>query len=120
MAQPRLLSASTMMGDDVVNPQGEKLGTLKELMIRVDDGRIEYAVLSFDEGLLENLLGTNKLFAIPWQLLQLDADNHRFILDVDDEVLENAPGFDRDHWPDHSHSYWTSEIHGYYNRYVVG
>lgn len=33
-----------------------------------------------------------KLFAIPWDALQLDAANKRFVLDVAQERLEQAPG----------------------------
>lgn len=118
MAQPRLLSASTLMGNTVVDPNGKELGTLEELMLRIDDGGVEYAVLSFNEGLLEELFGTNKLFAIPWRMLQLNTENHRFILNVDYEVLKNAPGFDRDNWPDHADPYWTSHIPDYYRDYT--
>jgi surface antigen len=31
--------------------------------------------------------------------LKLDAANRCLILDVDQETLENAPGFDKDNWP---------------------
>ena len=51
-----------------------------------------YAVLSFG-----GFLGMgDKLFAIPFEALQLDTDNHRFTLDV---MLEDAPGFDKNNWP---------------------
>jgi len=36
-----------------------------------------------------------KLFATPWHVLKLDTDNKRFILDIDQERLKNAPGFDK-------------------------
>jgi len=42
----------------------------------------------------------NKLFAIPWEGLELDPVNKQFILNVDKDVLENATGFDKDNWPD--------------------
>ena len=97
---PRVLSATTMIGDKVVNPDGEELGTLKELMIDLDEGRVNYAVLSFG-----GFLGMgDKLFAIPWQALTLNAEKHNFILNVDKEQLENAPGFDKDNWPQSAHS----------------
>jgi hypothetical protein len=44
---PRVLSASTINGDAVHNPQGEDLGHIKDLMIDVATGRVAYAVLSF-------------------------------------------------------------------------
>jgi len=78
----------------VVNGAGEDLGDIKDIMIDVPSGRVAYAVLSFG-----GILGVgSKLFAVPWHALQLDPENHRFILNVDKEQLRNAPGFDKDHF----------------------
>lgn len=93
---PVVLSAGTITGDKVHNPKGEELGSIHELMLDVHNGRIAYAVLSFG-GFLN--MG-NKLFAIPWDMLTLDAPNHAFVLDINKEQLENAEGFDKDNWPD--------------------
>lgn len=43
---PRVMAASTLQGDDVVNAAGDKLGTLDEIMLDVPCGRIAYAVVS--------------------------------------------------------------------------
>ena len=107
---PATLSASTITGDPVVNPQGEDLGKIEDLVLDVDSGRVAYAVLSFG-----GFLGMgDKLFAMPWQSLQLDGDNHRFILDVAKDRLENAPGFDKDHWPNMADRTWGSSVYKYY------
>jgi hypothetical protein len=37
---------------------------------------------------------------VPWNAFTLDSTRHAFILDVSQERLEDAPGFDKDHWPD--------------------
>jgi hypothetical protein len=72
---------------------------------------VAYAVLSFG-----GFLGIgNRLFAIPWQALKLDPVNHRFVLDVPRERLENAPGFDKDRWPDWADTTWASSVHQYYD-----
>ncbi|MFP4345910.1 MAG: PRC-barrel domain-containing protein [Anaerolineales bacterium] len=107
---PRVLSASTMIGDDVKNPQGEDLGKLEELMIDLDQGQISYAVLSFG-----GFLGLgDKLFAIPWGALTLDTVDECFVLDVDRETLEEAPGFDKDNWPESPTREWITEVYTYY------
>lgn len=46
MAEPLILSSSTLTGDRVVNLEGERLGTLKEIMFDVDRGAVAYAVVS--------------------------------------------------------------------------
>ncbi len=105
-----VMSASTLIGDTVVNARGEDLGKVEEIMLHIDSGKIAYAVLSFG-----GFIGIgDKLFAIPWEALTLDEDNHRFILNVDKERLERAPGFDKDHGPDMADPKWGREIYRYY------
>jgi sporulation protein YlmC with PRC-barrel domain len=106
----RVMGASTLSGDKVVNAAGEDLGKLDEIMIDTPTGRVAYAVLSFG-----GFLGMgNKLFAIPWDKLALDEENKRFILNVDKQTLENAPGFDKDNWPDMTSPSWRAEVYSYY------
>lgn len=107
---PRLMLASTLAGDEVVNREGEKLGTIDEIMLDVPMGRIAYAVLSSG-----GFLGIGeKLFAIPWAALTLDTENKCFILDVSKERMEQAPGFDKDHWPSLADQTWAMDVHKYY------
>jgi sporulation protein YlmC with PRC-barrel domain len=109
-AYRRVLSAGTLAGDKVRNSAGDDLGKIEELMIDVPSGRVAYAVLSFG-----GFLGMgNKLFAVPWNALSLDEDEHEFILNVDRQVLENAPGFDKDNWPDMADPNWGSQIYAHY------
>jgi len=108
---PQVMDAATLIGDKVVNASGESLGKIEAIMLDVTTGRIAYAVLSFG-----GFLGMgSKLFAIPWGALTLDAREHGFILDASKEKLENAEGFDKDHWPSMADPTWASEIHAYYN-----
>ena len=100
------------MGDDVKNTAGEDLGKLEEIILDVGTGRVAQAVLSFG-----GFLGLgDKLFAIPWDVLTLDAENECFILNVDRETLEEAPGFDRDNWPQtpSEGDSWLVEVYEYY------
>jgi sporulation protein YlmC with PRC-barrel domain len=107
---PRLMTARTLTGEDVMNPRGEALGEIKEIMLDVPRGRVAYAVLSSG-----GLLGMgDKLFAIPWTALQLDTERKCFVLDVTREQLENAPGFDKDNWPNMAYEPWGREVHNYY------
>jgi sporulation protein YlmC with PRC-barrel domain len=106
----RVLAASTLAGDQVQNSAGEDLGKVDEIMIDIPAGKVAYAVLSFG-----GFLGMgNKLFAVPWSALKLDEDKKHFILDVDKKKLENAPGFDKDNWPDMADTSWGTRIFSYY------
>jgi hypothetical protein len=48
--------------------------------------------------------------------LKQDKENKRFILDVDVERLKNAPGFDKDQWPNMADATWNSTVESYYAR----
>ncbi len=105
------MDADTLIGDNVVNAAGEDLGEIKAIMLDVESGRVAYAVLSFG-----GFLGMgNKLFAIPWSALTLDADEKRFVLDIAKDRLDNAPGFDKDHWPAMADASWARQLHEYYD-----
>jgi sporulation protein YlmC with PRC-barrel domain len=106
----RVLSASTLKGDKVVNLQGESLGDIQEIMIDLERGRVAYAVLSFG-----GFLGLgDKLFAIPWEALTIDTAEKRIVLNIDKELLKRAPGFDKDHWPNMTDPAWGAELYTYY------
>jgi len=106
----RIVSAGSVTGDSVRNLSGDDLGKVQEIMLDVNKGSIAYAVISFG-----GFLGMgDKLFAVPWKSLTLVQDQEHFLLDVDKEVLENAPGFDKDNWPDFSDSTWGQGIHDHY------
>ena len=107
---PHLMGADTLIGNDVYNTASEDLGDIKEIMLDMRTGQVSYAVLSFG-----GFLGLGeKLFAVPWAALKLDTDNHRFVLDVTKERLHNAPGFDKQHWPNMADPGWEKSIHDYY------
>lgn len=107
---PRLMGADTLIGEDVYNHQDEDLGDIKEIMLDMRHGQVAYAVLSFG-----GWLGMgDKLFAVPWQALQLDTANKRFLLDVSKDHLKNAPGFNKDNWPDMASTEFSTQIHDFY------
>ena len=91
--------------------EGDDLGSVEELMIDLHTGRVSYAVISFG-----GFLGMgDKLFAIPWDMLSVDTDEEHFVMDIDKETLENAPGFDKDNWPQVVSRNWLAEVYTYYD-----
>lgn len=107
-----ILSSSSITGTNVTNRKGENLGEIKDLMIDTETGTVNYAVLSFG-----GFLGLgDKYFAIPFEAFDVNTTTERFVLNVDKDRLENAPGFDKDNWPKTSdHTYWN----GLYKHYGV-
>jgi sporulation protein YlmC with PRC-barrel domain len=79
----------------VVNPQGESLGKIDDLVFDPATGRITYAALSHG-----SILGVGgKLFAVAWEALKMQPDGKTFVLNVSKETLDTAAGFEKDHWP---------------------
>lgn len=109
---PELMAAATLEGNDVLNLEGEKLGTIQDIMLDVPKGKVAYAVLSRG-----GILGVgDKLFAIPWSALTLDTKRKCFVLNVDSQRLKDAEGFDKDKWPKMADFTWASKIHDHYQQ----
>ncbi|HJU99169.1 MAG TPA: PRC-barrel domain-containing protein [Burkholderiaceae bacterium] len=107
---PDLMGAGTVIGDPVRNLKGEHLGQIREIMLDMRSGTIAYAVMAHG-GVFH--LGA-KLFAVPWQALTLDPAHKGFTLNIDKQRLDEAPGFDPDHWPNMANPAWAAQIHQYY------
>jgi sporulation protein YlmC with PRC-barrel domain len=106
----RPFTATKLIGDPVVNQKGESLGKIEDLVIDPMSARVDYAVLSFG-----GFLGVgDKLFAVPLEAMKLSSEEKRFILDVDKERLKQAPGFDKNNWPDASDRAFGTKVYNYY------
>jgi sporulation protein YlmC with PRC-barrel domain len=109
--KPHTLSTSTLTGTNVENLNGDKLGSVKDLMIDLESGQVLYAVLSHG-GFLG--IGTD-YFAVPMQAFKYSQDDDQTIrLDADDDTLDNAPGFDKDNWPSTSSNDFTDRVYKHY------
>jgi sporulation protein YlmC with PRC-barrel domain len=107
---PNVTSTTALIGDNVVNRTGESLGKIEDLMLDLEKGRVAYAVLSFG-----GVLGMGeKLFAIPFEALKLDATREHFTLDVNKDKMRNAPGFDKKNLPQASDRTWGAEVYKFY------
>lgn len=99
-----------VIGVEVKNNADEHLGKIKEIMLDKISGQTAYVVL--DSGSFLGLGG--KYFALPWSCFSYDAIESCFRVDIDKERLKNAPGFDKDHWPDMADRDWGKRVFSYY------
>jgi len=103
----RFLTASSIIGDKVYNEKNERMGKIEDIMIEITTGKIEYVVIEFG-GFLT--IG-EKYFAIPFNLLKVSPEKKAFIFNQSREILEKAPGFDLNHWPETNfhaeETYWS-------------
>jgi len=104
----KVFRASTIKGMAVYNLEGDRVGTIDELVIDVEKGQVVYAALS-----VGGFLGAgDKLFAIPWRefTLEMDQKDKFFRLDIDKDKLKAAEGFDKNAWPDVADPKWAEKI----------
>lgn len=101
------LRASKVIGMKVRNAQDQELGNIEDLIVDVNNERVAYAVLAFG-----GTLGFGeKRFAYPLPLFKPAAgDSDALVLNVDEERLKKAPGFERQKWPDWNQSSYRSEV----------
>ena len=79
---------------DVINKKGEDMGQVQTFVIDMNEGLIAFALVAFG-----GTLGlTDKWFALPWVALEWHPLTKKFILDLPEEVLKNAPGMNKDRW----------------------
>jgi uncharacterized protein YegP (UPF0339 family) len=79
---------------DVVNKKGEDMGQVQNFIIDMHEGLIAFAVVAFG-----GFLGiTDKWFALPWVALEWHPQTKKFILDMPEDILKNAPGMDKNRW----------------------
>jgi sporulation protein YlmC with PRC-barrel domain len=102
--------ASKVIGMEVRNEKGEKLGKVNDLVLDTKTSKIRYAALSFG-----GVLGLgDKLFAIPWSAMDCrkakDSNDYFLVLAIDPQILKNSKGFDQDHWPDFGDNTITSQF----------
>jgi sporulation protein YlmC with PRC-barrel domain len=105
------LRASELIGYNVFNNAGEELGEIDDLMVGFDSEQINYVILETG-GFLD--LG-EQLFVIPVQAISVDPGQEQVLLDVNEEIFDNAPGFQAAEWPDFTQPDWDIDYWSYWN-----
>ena len=103
--QPKLEKAKDLIGAKVVNDKGERLGTITDVVLTPGRDAINYVVLSAG-----GAWGVrDKYFAVPWsQFGTQSGDNEKlFVLKgVSRADIDQATGFDKNHWPATASENW--------------
>lgn len=103
--------ASQMIGMTVHDAQGEAVAAINDLVLDPRNGRIRYAAVTYG-----GFLGLgDKLFAVPFEAFTCqsdpdDADEVILVLNVNEQMLENAQGFDQDNWPNFGDKSFTDQL----------
>jgi len=85
-----LIGAEQVNGTSVYNMDGDKLGTVDDIMIDKISGKAIYAVMAFG-----GFLGIGeKQHPLPWSSLTYDESKDGFVVNLDKRKLEEAPTLD--------------------------
>jgi sporulation protein YlmC with PRC-barrel domain len=105
-----ILSSSNIVGTDVKNRRGDNLGTIKDVVIDMEAGRVAYLILASG-----GFLGIgNKYLALPLETIEIDTVDEKIIVDIDKAKLQSAPGFENESWTSQSQRELVSNIYSYY------
>jgi sporulation protein YlmC with PRC-barrel domain len=88
--------ANEIIGELVVNPQGDELGTVKD-MVTTESGCVKYLLLSPSEQLAMG----SQLIALPWNLIQRDRRQNAVVMNISMQELKDAPAFETQNWRDY-------------------
>jgi sporulation protein YlmC with PRC-barrel domain len=111
--QIRDMRASEIIGANVQSAKGQNLGDVQDLIVNVDDGKVNYAIVAFG-----GVLGFGeKLFAYPMDRFQASSDGKELVLrNVNEEQMKNAPGFDKSSWPTFGSGGYRGEVQKHFGQ----
>ena len=105
----QVISSDKVEGTSVYNANGDKLGSIDDLMIDKYSGNVRYAVMEFG-GFLG--MGTDR-YPLPWSMLKYDTAVEGYVVPVSKSQLENAPRYAPTETPEYSDEY-GHKVHDYY------
>ena len=106
----RLIESDRVEGTAVFDRSGNRIGTIKRVMLDKVTGRAAYAVMSFG-----GFLGFGaEEFAVPWSMLDYDTGLEGYRTGLTEEQLRNAPSFSRGRSQDWSDQESERQLHDYY------
>jgi len=104
----RLISSDKVEGTAVYDGSGERLGTITNFMVDKRSGQAEYAVMQFG-----GFLGIGSdYYPIPWRMLSYDVDQGGYVVDLDQDKLDDAPRYQSEE-PDYDEAY-DRQVYSHY------
>jgi sporulation protein YlmC with PRC-barrel domain len=80
------LRASEVIGMNVRDAAGERVGEIRDAVVNMNTGELQYVVLGFSPGFFQS----ERVVALPPRQLRLNAQDQHFVFDVDRERLEQV------------------------------
>ena len=105
--------ASKVKGTSVYNENGDKIGTVEDVVLDKQSNQILFAALGFG-----GILGMGeKYYPVPWSLLDYNEDMGGYVVPLTKDRLEKAPAYDLKDLTKHDGSLGSvrENTYSYYN-----
>ncbi len=103
------ISSDRVVGTNIYNAAGDKLGSVDRLMIDKRSGQVRFAVLEFG-GFLG--IGTDR-YPVPWSMLDYDTSKDGYVVPLTKEQLDKAPRYGDGDLPSYDQEY-SGRVRSYY------
>ncbi|WP_417740034.1 PRC-barrel domain-containing protein [Rosistilla oblonga] len=108
------IRVSQLIGMDIQNDRGEGVGEINDIVLDAATGKVKYAAVTYG-----GFLGLgDKLFAVPFDAFKVkrnpddpgDKGDMVFVLNVTQQQMEGAVGFDQENWPNFADKNFTRDL----------
>ncbi len=106
----RLHKADDLIGSDLHNRNGDKVGSIEDFIVERGSGRLVFAIVEI--GGVLGIGGTE--FALPYEQLSWSDTDDRFLTDMTREAAEARGEFLPENWNDLHHVTWMDRMTGWY------
>lgn len=101
--------ASDLIGKDVNDRKGDKIGEIEELVVDMAHQKVHYAVMAFDP----SWTSPEKNYAIPLKSFRLAKDKDELTLDIDKSKLASMKSFTDDRYARLNDRAWVTDVDSY-------
>ncbi|MBI1311162.1 hypothetical protein GC176_07625 [bacterium] len=107
-----LFRGTQLINTPVMDTGHHEIGRIDDAVLNLRSGRLRYLAVEYAAK-----SGRDRLFAVPltrFQLARQKDAGFYLVVNFDANMLERAPGFPRDDWPDFGNRRWQDEIDIFY------
>ena len=107
-----LLKCSQIKGQTLLSDQGSELGTMKDVIVDCNSGRIAFGSVGFG-----GVLGFgDKMVLIPWDMFRVNTEGKVYATTLDPDMVKAAPKVDYDDWRQLREEKYAPGIYRHFNR----
>jgi heat shock protein HslJ/sporulation protein YlmC with PRC-barrel domain len=105
----RSVRAGDVLGFEVRNMAGDKIGEVEDIVVNLTNGQVPFVTMNYSGGLFQS----DKIYPVPVSAFSWDPNKEELQLDLDEETLQDAPGFDQG-WPDPANPTGDQEVYKFW------